>query len=304
MTIDQLKHLILIHHLGSINKASEQAHMSQQNMSTSMKNLENEIGRELLIRSPQGIRLSENGVLLVEAAEAMVAVLNGALQKMADGEDKNCQAAAEHLTFFFPPVLSTTLLPTLVKGFSAEYPAVKLTAIEKEAQETLRILPEAEALGVIDAFEEDWQPPSGLICQLISQDKLCVAVSLDHPLAKQHKVSAKALLKYPLALYQSSHDTPSPIGTLLEQYDKPEYHIITNNYALYQNAIAAQGAAGFLPRSSLRNNTGLPDIRDKVAVIPVTNVPSLCLYLCAQESYYQAHLPSIQALLRIYKTLL
>lgn len=29
MTIDQLRHFILIHRLGSINRASEQAHMSQ-----------------------------------------------------------------------------------------------------------------------------------------------------------------------------------------------------------------------------------------------------------------------------------
>lgn len=43
MQLEQLRYLILIHRLGSINKASEQVHLSQQALNTSMKKLEAEM---------------------------------------------------------------------------------------------------------------------------------------------------------------------------------------------------------------------------------------------------------------------
>lgn len=71
MHIDQLRYLVLIQRLGSINKASEQVHISQQALSTSIKKLENEVGHDLLIRHTHGVSLTKNGRLLAKFAEEM-----------------------------------------------------------------------------------------------------------------------------------------------------------------------------------------------------------------------------------------
>lgn len=72
MHIDQLRYLVLIKRLGSINKASEQVHISQQALSTSIKKLENEVGHDLLVRHTHGVSLTENGRLLAKFAEEML----------------------------------------------------------------------------------------------------------------------------------------------------------------------------------------------------------------------------------------
>lgn len=59
MQLEQLRYLILIHRLGSINKASEQVHLSQQALNTSMKKLEAEIGCPLFIYHARGMRLTD-----------------------------------------------------------------------------------------------------------------------------------------------------------------------------------------------------------------------------------------------------
>lgn len=58
MQLEQLRYLILIHRLGSINKASEQVHLSQQALNTSMKKLEAEIGCPLFIYHARGAILT------------------------------------------------------------------------------------------------------------------------------------------------------------------------------------------------------------------------------------------------------
>lgn len=58
MQLEQLRYLILIHRLGSINKASEQVHLSQQALNASMKKLEAEIGCPLFIYHARGAILT------------------------------------------------------------------------------------------------------------------------------------------------------------------------------------------------------------------------------------------------------
>lgn len=61
MTLQQLRYFIEVVNCGSINKAAEQLFVSQPSLSHAIKELESEVGLELLIRTPRGIRLTEDG---------------------------------------------------------------------------------------------------------------------------------------------------------------------------------------------------------------------------------------------------
>ena len=54
----QLQHFLDIVDAGSINKASEKLYITQPTLSSSMKALEEEMGKELLERTPHGIKLT------------------------------------------------------------------------------------------------------------------------------------------------------------------------------------------------------------------------------------------------------
>lgn len=56
MTLNQLEYVIKVAEAGSINKAASQLFVSQSVLSTSIKNLESELGRSLFIRSTKGIK--------------------------------------------------------------------------------------------------------------------------------------------------------------------------------------------------------------------------------------------------------
>ena len=58
--------------LGSINKAAADLRMSQPSLSRWLSLLEHEVGTALLVRTPQGIRLTDAGQVLVDRARPIL----------------------------------------------------------------------------------------------------------------------------------------------------------------------------------------------------------------------------------------
>ena len=61
MTLLQLKYIVKIVECGSMNEASHELYVSQPALSSSVKELENELGIEIFTRSSQGIALTVDG---------------------------------------------------------------------------------------------------------------------------------------------------------------------------------------------------------------------------------------------------
>ena len=61
MRTEQLEYFVVTADLKSINKAAEQLYVVQSTISTALKKLEDEIGGPLLIKSYQGVELTELG---------------------------------------------------------------------------------------------------------------------------------------------------------------------------------------------------------------------------------------------------
>ncbi|MCL1990033.1 MAG: LysR family transcriptional regulator [Defluviitaleaceae bacterium] len=62
MTLQQLKYFIEIVNSRSINKAAEKLYMSQPSLSNALRELEADLGLDLIIRTPKGISLTSDGV--------------------------------------------------------------------------------------------------------------------------------------------------------------------------------------------------------------------------------------------------
>lgn len=68
MRLSQLRGLILIHKYGSISKAAQESYQSQSALSVAMKELEEELGNTILIRSKKGVTLTPYGLGVLEHA--------------------------------------------------------------------------------------------------------------------------------------------------------------------------------------------------------------------------------------------
>ncbi|MGX8852749.1 LysR family transcriptional regulator [Amedibacillus sp. YH-ame10] len=76
MKKEQLQHFVDIVQFGSINKASEQLYMTQPTLSRSIKALEEEMGKELLIRTSRGVSLTPAGKTFYNYAQSILGQFN------------------------------------------------------------------------------------------------------------------------------------------------------------------------------------------------------------------------------------
>lgn len=72
MTLQQLKYILTIVNCGSISEAAKQLFISQPSLSSAVKELEQEIGVEIFVRSSKGIALSKDGVEFLSYARQVV----------------------------------------------------------------------------------------------------------------------------------------------------------------------------------------------------------------------------------------
>lgn len=72
MKKDQLRNFVEVADCGSINKAAEKLYISQPSLSRSMHALEQEMGRDLFVRSNRGITLTPTGNLLYYYARSIL----------------------------------------------------------------------------------------------------------------------------------------------------------------------------------------------------------------------------------------
>jgi|GEM_PF-1739056 len=305
MHIDQLRYLVLIQRLGSINKASEQVHISQQALSTSIKKLENEVGHDLLIRHTHGVSLTKNGRLLAKFAEEMLKNLDDTLGQMRT-TNALIHEKKENLQILFTPAVGNTFVPDISKLFTQAHPNTQLLLMEKEYGEITEMIfqDNTPALGLIGCLGNSLAKNSEKHKIFsIYDDKLYIAIAKSHPLAKQKSVSLHTILKYPLAIYQGSHASANNVRFLLEEAGEPNYLTITNSLSIYQNAILYQNALGFINKSALKNHTALPDIIDDVITLPIRNAPSLSFLAIATTDYFNAHEQSIRDFLHIFQSL-
>ena len=70
-----LKYFLTVAKEESFSRAAEKLHLSQPTLSRQIKDLEDEYGKQLLIRAPRRISLTEDGILLRQRAEEILSLV-------------------------------------------------------------------------------------------------------------------------------------------------------------------------------------------------------------------------------------
>ena len=87
MDIRVLQYFLAVAREESITRAAETLHMTQPPLSRQLKDLENEIGKQLLIRGSKKITLTEDGMLLRKRAEEIVALAEKTKAELSASEE-------------------------------------------------------------------------------------------------------------------------------------------------------------------------------------------------------------------------
>lgn len=184
--------LIKIAELGSISKAAAALDYSQPGLSYIMSSFEEELGFKLFVRKRSGIKLTEDGKKVLKYCREMLDAENKindliiAKDMMSSGIIKIGAFASALVSF----------IPKAVKEFSSRYPNVNIHIEEYQAEN----MGDDLKTGRIDiAFIASKVTPSadevleGYTCEHLLNDRICVYMHKDHPLAQYDKIKTSQL---------------------------------------------------------------------------------------------------------------
>lgn len=159
----------------NLTRGAARSYLSVPAASQRIKHLEEALGLKLLLRSPQGVELTEAGKVYLEHARkifAQIELLNSDLQLLGSGVSGRLKVLANTtgITEFLPPVLHDYL---------PKFPRVKIDLRERLSEEAARaVLDGAADLCLISGNV----PTEGLECRVFLTSRLVVVTPPAHPL--------------------------------------------------------------------------------------------------------------------------
>lgn len=124
--IRQLRYFVTIIDEGSFSRAAYRLHVAQPALSQHVRNMEAELGVELLFRSPQGIRATESGEMLARHARSILEQMEIARQDVRQGVSE----PEGVVRFGMPGTVAQLLCLPLISEARRRYPKIKLCVAE------------------------------------------------------------------------------------------------------------------------------------------------------------------------------
>lgn len=210
MRLEQIKYLIEIDRYKSMNIASKHIYMTQQNLSSAMKQLENELQLVLLERTSKGVFLTEEGQYIAEVGREILQKVNAIeLYAQTRAEASRSQKVVNgRIDIRISPYFARTHFPTLVSQFCEKYPCID---VDMYVESSLDILKKGEqgqsGLGLINISEQflsqDYFDLKQVNQTVLSVDRLIVLANQKSQIGKLKSVSIHRLLGNRLLFYRT-----------------------------------------------------------------------------------------------------
>ncbi|MCO7627852.1 LysR substrate-binding domain-containing protein [Pseudomonas fluorescens] len=188
MEFSQLRIFQAVAEEGSITRAAERLHRVPSNLSTRLKQLEEQLGVELFVRERQRLQLSPAGKVLLDYTGKLFALRDQASAAVMGG-----QPAGD---FVLGTLYSTAAihLPALLARYHKQYPAVNLQVQSGPSGELL----EGLVSGRLDAALVDGPPQlAGIDGVPLCDERLVLISEADHPTIRSAKeVEGRAVFTF------------------------------------------------------------------------------------------------------------
>lgn len=253
MDIRVLQYFLAVAREESITKAAESLHMTQPPLSRQLKDLEEELGKQLLIRGGKKVTLTEDGMLLRKRAEEMVDLMEKTKAELTcpaeniGGEIHIGSGETEAISF----------LARAAGNLQKKYPLIRYHIYSGDADRVMEKLDKGLIdfgllVGPVDIQKYEYM-------RLPITDTWGVLMRKDSPLAKLETVCAKDLWDKPLILSHQASKSSEMFSWL--KSDGPKLNI-TATYDLIYNAshFVKKGIGYAVALDGLVNTTGESDL--------------------------------------------
>jgi LysR family cys regulon transcriptional activator len=212
MKLQQLRYLREVAKSGlNLSTAAEALHTSQPGISKQIRQLEDELGVQILVRhGKRVVEITEPGTRILNIAERMLKDVENLKQVAREYSSEDTGAL----------VIATThtqaryALPSVVNRFTRRYPKVRLSLRQGSPQQIAELVKTGEADIAIETEAEEFY--EGLVLLPCYQWNRCVITPPGHPLLAEKQLTLEGIARHPVITYDFAFTGSSPIKRAFE----------------------------------------------------------------------------------------
>jgi len=183
MDLNRFRYLSIIAAEGSLHRAAARLSIDQPALSRKIKQLEQELGATLFIRSASGVRLTPSGEALLEDLERLIPQLDFAFDRARRAE----AGVSTILRIALTPFASDSRFP--IKAFAETRERLPEIELRLNVLSSHRQIEELKADRIdIGVLHQRGPLPAGIGCRELRVDRYQLAVCQGHPLARKETV--------------------------------------------------------------------------------------------------------------------
>lgn len=245
MRLNQFEFLMALEEYKSFSKAAQVLFISQPSLSAAVKELENELGFTILMRSKKGVSFTPQGEIVLKEAKIIMAAVQR-IEHIEYQEDGNLvgKLRVGGIPYFCDMLLVHTLM-----DLQQSYPGLTVQLIEDDTDYILKLVAEEQLdLGLILVSYINESDKRNELSKIkvnyhkLFDDKMVFVAREGHPLLQDGVSTIGQILKYPFVTHRKS---ANPVTEkLLQEYCAPHkmLHISGLNnlrqYLLQSDAIS------------------------------------------------------------------
>src|SRR2546427_4263735 len=243
MELRHLRYFVAVAEAGSLTVAAEQnLHTSHPSLSRQIRDLEDEVGAQLLARKARGIELTPAGRAFLDHARSVLSQVEAA----AEAARRAAHPAKPCFTMGFLTGHELTWMPEALRILHDELPNIDVMISSQYSP----LLADGLLKGKIDAaFLRREERAPGLAFRRLVKEPLMVVLPSDHSLAALKAINPRDLVD---ETFVAVSDTAPVLRRVIDNYLKRSAVNITptheaDHLAMGMSLIASTGGVGLLP---------------------------------------------------------
>jgi LysR family nitrogen assimilation transcriptional regulator len=280
MDIRQLRYFLRIVEAGSFSKASEALHIAQPSLSHHVRELEQELGVELLTRHARGVVPTDFGFLLCDHARAILREVTRTKERIRDAAESPSGEVLVGLTTATCRGLAVPLMDAVTK----EYPRISVHLVEAMSG-SLYEWAQSGRLDVVLSYESK-STESLLATELITED-LCLVLPSSHALSGETSIPFSKLATLQLVLPGLPHVIRQVIERNFVRTDLELRGVITCDSMAGIVQLVRDGYATLLPSFGVLDEIKRGEVC-AVSIVDPTPSWRLSIVLCRKSTNSRA----------------
>jgi len=193
MELRHLRYFLAVAEALNFTRAAKQLRVAQPSLGRQIQDLEDEIGVDLLKRSPRGVTLTAEGKLFLEEARDVLRRADEAVKKV------RALARGEHgeLHIGYAPTPTVEILPPALAAFQKAIPEVKVLLHDMSSDEILDGLHEGGLQLAVTAWPAAEYHPD-VEFESLKTYPVCAVLPASHPLARLKTIPLEKIVAEPL----------------------------------------------------------------------------------------------------------